>query len=112
MKFLGLVLGTLLSTTVFAAGTDVYMCLESGQKAMLITATFQESKDFNTPNTAEITEYAPDESFKVTKLQGKEPELGFLHATDEDGHKLVIITSMIPSMTTGLDIRVLVCSPN
>ncbi len=111
MKFLGLLLGTLLSTTVFA-GTDTYMCLESGQKAMFITATFQESKDFSKPNTAEITEYAPDGSSKVTKLQGKEPELGFMHATDEEGNKLVIITSMIPSITSGLDIRVLVCSQN
>lgn len=110
MKGLSAFIVLFFSVTTWAQpGTLV--CLESGQTAMFMTVDYQESKDPLKPNTAEISEYAPDGSVTKETIEGREPELGAMTAIDSDGNEITIITSMVPE-GLGLKVRVLVCHKN
>lgn len=108
MKYISAILVMSFSTLAFA---NQVVCLESGQTAMFLTAEYQESKDPKTPHKVEISAYAPDGTVTKETIEGREPELGIMNATDEEGQSLVLITSMIPD-NNKLNVRILVCHKN
>lgn len=99
----------LLSPMAWAQSSPTaYVCLESGQTAMYLVAVAEKGQGTHIPNKVELTEYAPDGTTKVTKLEGFDPDLDLSSATDEEGTELLIITSISPTPSS-INVRVLVC---
>lgn len=95
MKKIILGLCFLQSISAFAYETSEMLCSESKQTSAYIKIALHEATSDQEETYAIKTEYSFDGAvINEIKMEGEEPDFGFIKATTDDGERLVIVSQM------------------